>query len=183
MAIVLQIKDTDPQDVKPDFNSSVSVHPKSGLSDQFDPATTEHILKSAAVDDSIWMRYSVPNERFDPVPLPHAAESALTCIKFEVSAPQPLHTLVERTGVELMACEQSGKSLFIVVGRGSCMTASHYNELRALVEKSGKGYSVGFVAEILRAVGAIAAAVITSRTNASLLVLQAQAVDVSCGLG
>jgi hypothetical protein len=165
--------DTNTTDIKPVFHATV--HSMSGIPDTvYGPATTQHRLESEGADSLIWARYAKRDEHSDPTPLPQAAEAALTRIKFEeVATPRPLHTLIKRAGVELKACEQSWKSLFIVAGRGRRMAESHHTELRALVEESGKGYGAGFGAEISRTVGDIAAAFVANGTNASLLVLQA----------
>ncbi len=165
--------DTNATDVKPAPHATV--HSMSGFPDTvYGPASTQHRLESEGADNLIWVRYAMRDEHSNPVPLPHAAESALTRIKFEeVATPRPLHALVERAVVELKACEQGWKSLFIVAGRGRRLAESHHIELRALVEESGKGYGAGFGAEISRTVGDVAAAFVASGTNASLLVLQA----------
>lgn len=164
---------TDATDVK--SAPHPTVHSMSGFPDTvYGPASTQHRLESEGADNLIWARYAKRYEHSNPVPLPHAAESALTRIKFEeVATPRPLHALVERAVVELKACEQGWKSLFIVAGRGRRLAESHHIELRALVEESGKGYGAGFGAEISRTVGDVAAAFVASGTNASLLVLQA----------
>ena len=165
--------ETNATDTKPAPHATV--HSMSGFPDTvYGPANTQHRLESEGADNLIWARYAMRGEHSDPVPLPHAAESALTRIKFEeIATSRPLHALVERAGVELKACEQSWKSLFIVAGRGRRLAESHHNELRALVEESGRDYGAGFGAEISRTVGDVAAAFVASGTNASLLVLQA----------
>lgn len=165
--------DTIETDVKP--TAQATVHSTSGFPDTvYGPASTQHRLESDGADNLIWARYAKRVEHSNPVPLPHAAESALTRIKFdEVATPRPLHAVVERAVVELNACAQGWKSLFIVAGRGRRLAESHHIELRALVEENGKGYGAGFGAEISRTVGDVAAAFVASGTNASLLVLQA----------
>jgi hypothetical protein len=165
--------DTNATDAKPDLHPTV--HSTSGFPDTvYGPASTQHRLESEGADNLIWARYAKRDEHSNPVPLPHAAESALARIKFEeVATPRPLNAIVQRAGVELKTCEQTWKSLFIVAGRGRRMAESHHIELRALVEESGKGYGAGFGAEISRTVGDVAAAFVASGTNTSLLVLQA----------
>ena len=164
---------TNTTDAKPVLHATV--HSMSGYPDTvYGPPSTENRLESEGADNLIWARYAKRQEHSDPISLPHAAESALTRIRFEeVSTPRPLHALAERAGVELKTCEQGWKSLFIVAGRGRRLAESHHIELRALVEESGKGYGAGFGTEISRTVGDVAAAFIANGTNASLLILQA----------
>ncbi|KAJ6570990.1 Sodium/hydrogen exchanger family-domain-containing protein [Mycena vulgaris] len=164
----------DEQDIASKDGASLSSSPRTPIIAHFTIPTADTVyteqstqtrLMSETADNLLWNRLTGPSSAHNVNRI-----SALSRISFtkEESA-QPLHKIVEL--VELESAKLShGTNLLVMVGRSRRMAVeSHAAEFQKLIRSKG----ASIVSAIHRAVGDVGAALLTSGTGASLLVLQA----------
>ncbi|KDQ64220.1 hypothetical protein JAAARDRAFT_52200 [Jaapia argillacea MUCL 33604] len=118
-------------------------------------------LASDTADNIIWGRFTSPSSVHAP-----EVTDALTRITFQQE--NTAHPL--RTMYDISARESRSKNLLVAVGRSRRLAAeSHDVEYRQLMTTIGGGVS----SEVRKTLGDVAAALVGSGTNASILVLQA----------
>ncbi|KAK7054009.1 K(+)/H(+) antiporter 1 [Favolaschia claudopus] len=123
---------------------------------------TQTRLVSDTADNLLWDRFTVPSSSRTA-----AVTNALARITFKkYDSREPLHKIVELVDKE--SASLAGKSLIVFLGRSRRMAVeSHKSELQRLMSKAAIGSAVA------KTVGDVGAALVTSGSKASLLVLQA----------
>ncbi|KAF8214100.1 potassium:hydrogen antiporter [Mycena galopus ATCC 62051] len=127
--------------------------------------TTQSRLVSNTADNILWDRFTVPSSsRTDTV------AEALSRITFKTQeSGEPLHKIVELVELESKNLPE-GRNLVVMLGRSRRMAVeSHNAELQRLIASTGG--SIG--SAVSKTVGDVGAALVASRSSASLLVLQA----------
>ncbi|KAJ6515377.1 Sodium/hydrogen exchanger family-domain-containing protein [Mycena sanguinolenta] len=127
--------------------------------------TTQTRLVSDTADNLLWDRFTVPSSSRD-----ETVTEALSRITFKtLESEQPLHKIVELVDSETNSLP-AGKNLVVLLGRSRRMAVeSHTVELNKLITSTGA--SIG--SSVSKTVGDVGAALVASRSRASLLVLQA----------
>ncbi|KAJ7246597.1 potassium:hydrogen antiporter [Mycena haematopus] len=127
--------------------------------------TTQTRLVSVTADNLLWDRFTVPSSTRD-----ETVTDALSRITFKThESGEPLHKIVELVDVESRSLS-AGKNLMVLLGRSRRMAVeSHGAELHKLIASTGA--SIG--SSVSKTVGDVGAALVATRSRASLLVLQA----------
>ncbi|KAF7355776.1 Cation/H+ exchanger [Mycena sanguinolenta] len=127
--------------------------------------TTQTRLVSDTADNLLWDRFTVPSSSRD-----ETVTEALSRITFKPQeSEEPLHKIVELVDAESNGLPV-GRNLVVMLGRSRRMAVeSHSAELHKLIASTGA--SIG--SSVSKTVGDVGAALVASRSRASLLVLQA----------
>lgn len=126
-------------------------------------ATTQTRLESDTADNITWTRHSQPA-------LPTAAHERVKFV--ERATPTPIRLLIDMMDTEFLDTR-----LVVAVGRARRLAVqSHQDELKGILGGHGhaSGTGGGFISEVRKTVGDVAAGVLAgSKNTAALIVLQA----------
>jgi len=124
---------------------------------------TETRLASDSADNIVWTRYTSVPSSFDT-----ETTAALSRITFDTRASaKPLHTLIQLVPKENLRT----MSVIVVAGRSRRLAvASHQAELAQIITESGSPLG----SSIPKTLGDVGAALIATKTPASLLIVQAR---------
>ncbi|KAI0086957.1 Sodium/hydrogen exchanger family-domain-containing protein [Irpex rosettiformis] len=135
---------------------------------QYGYQTTQTRLQSETADYILWQRYSAPSS--DAASFDSATSDALSRIEWQdVHSANPLRSAVEITkGLEASTAQRRSR-LLLIAGRSRRLAAeNHHVELKGLLEEYGSVPS-----EVKKTVGDVASAFISTKSEASVIVLQA----------
>ncbi|KAG2013017.1 potassium:hydrogen antiporter [Coprinopsis cinerea AmutBmut pab1-1] len=130
---------------------------------------TQTRLASDTADNILWDRYTNPSNTHSPVII-----SALSRITFsEQTSATPLQTVTELVKAEVTRAEAMlGRTVIVLAGRSRRMAVEPLGrELRRLISETGS--HIG--SSVPKTLGDVGAALVVTKANASLLILQASA--------